>query len=128
MEENDVVDKEPGGSSVLSSATHQQPPTGHTRGKWIPNTAAELGSGYWCDPCGRKLASRLLYNRHLLSDLHARRSIHEIDGDLQLPLGVAPLLQRKSANNRQRSVANVKSVNGSSRLPYLLFIVFFDGR
>ena len=94
----------------------QQPWPGHTRGKWIPGAAGELGSGYWCDPCGRKLASRLLYNRHLLSDLHAKRSIQEIDGDLQLPRTVAPLLRRKSARKRQRAVTAIKSVIHSAYL------------
>lgn len=57
-----------------------QPPPGHTRGKWVPGAQTDIESGYWCSPCGRKLASRLVYNRHLLSDLHARRSIRELDG------------------------------------------------
>lgn len=62
-----------------------QPPPGHTRGKWVPGAQTDIESGYWCSPCGRKLASRLVYNRHLLSDLHARRSIREIDGVPCLP-------------------------------------------
>ncbi|KOX80435.1 hypothetical protein WN51_12918 [Melipona quadrifasciata] len=62
-----------------------QPSPGHTRGKWVPGAQTDIESGYWCSPCGRKLASRLVYNRHLLSDLHARRSIREIDDVLSLP-------------------------------------------
>ncbi|KAF7381190.1 hypothetical protein HZH68_016065 [Vespula germanica] len=65
--------------------TEGQPPPEHTRGKWIPGAQTDIDSGYWCNPCGRKLASRLVYNRHLLSDLHARRSIREIDDGVHLP-------------------------------------------
>ncbi|KAL0108082.1 hypothetical protein PUN28_014990 [Cardiocondyla obscurior] len=65
-----------------------QPPPGHTRGKWVPGARTDIEPGYWCNPCGRKLASRLVYNRHLLSDLHARRSIKELDGSLHLRRGI----------------------------------------
>lgn len=65
-----------------------QPPLGHTRGKWVPGARADISSGYWCSPCGRNLASRVLYNRHLRSDLHARRNMQEIDGVVQFPQSV----------------------------------------
>ncbi|XP_011693666.1 PREDICTED: zinc finger protein 845-like isoform X1 [Wasmannia auropunctata] len=72
-----------------SKNTSGQPPPGHTRGKWVPGARTDIESGYWCNPCGRKLASRLVYNRHLLSDLHARRSIRELDGEaLHLRRGI----------------------------------------
>ncbi|KAJ8676545.1 hypothetical protein QAD02_012332, partial [Eretmocerus hayati] len=77
-----------GGKWKPSEPTPVQPPPGHTRGKWVPGTRCDIGTGYWCSPCGRKLASRLVYNRHLQSDLHAKRSIQEIDGLIQMPQGV----------------------------------------
>ncbi|XP_012142668.1 uncharacterized protein LOC105662708 isoform X2 [Megachile rotundata] len=79
-----------------------QPPPGHTRGKWVPGARTDIESGYWCSPCGRKLASRLVYNRHLLSDLHARRSIREIDGVLCLPrTGSLHVAKKTSARNQK---------------------------
>lgn len=84
-----------------------QPPPEHTRGKWVPGARTDIESGYWCNPCGRKLASRLVYNRHLLSDLHARRSIREIDGDLHLPRGMNLRASRRVSARRQASFAAV---------------------
>ncbi|XP_053975655.1 zinc finger protein 624 [Hylaeus volcanicus] len=78
-----------------------QPPPGHTRGKWVPGAQTDIESGYWCSPCGRKLASRLVYNRHLLSDLHARRSIREIDGVLCLPRAANLHLGKKTSTRNQ---------------------------
>ncbi|XP_076180238.1 uncharacterized protein LOC143153187 [Ptiloglossa arizonensis] len=78
-----------------------QPPPGHTRGKWVPGAQTDIESGYWCSPCGRKLASRLVYNRHLLSDLHARRSIREIDGVLCLPRAANLQLGKKTSTRNQ---------------------------
>ncbi|KAG7188555.1 hypothetical protein KM043_008187 [Ampulex compressa] len=80
--------------------TVEQPPSGHTRGKWIPCAQTDIESGYWCDPCGRKLASRSVYNRHLLSDLHARRSVREIDGVLIPPRTMDSRPARKSSTRR----------------------------
>nr|XP_012228098.1 PREDICTED: zinc finger protein 528-like isoform X2 [Linepithema humile] len=85
-----------------------QPPPGHTRGKWVPGARTDIESGYWCNPCGRKLASRLVYNRHLLSDLHARRSIREIDGDLHLPCGMNLRASRRVSARRQASFVTRK--------------------
>ncbi|CAD1472749.1 unnamed protein product, partial [Heterotrigona itama] len=79
-----------------------QPSPGHTRGKWVPGAQTDIESGYWCSPCGRKLASRLVYNRHLLSDLHARRSIREIDDVLSLPRAAGLHAAKKSSSRNQR--------------------------
>ncbi|OAD60930.1 hypothetical protein WN48_00997, partial [Eufriesea mexicana] len=84
-----------------TKSTDGQPPPGHTRGKWVPGAQTDIESGYWCNPCGRKLASRLVYNRHLLSDLHARRSIREIDGVLCLPRTASLHVARKSSPRNQ---------------------------
>ncbi|XP_033330154.2 uncharacterized protein LOC117222520 [Megalopta genalis] len=79
-----------------------QPPPGHTRGKWVPGARTDFESGYWCSPCGRKLASRLVYNRHLLSDLHARRSIREIDGVFPQSRAGGLHLAKKTPTRNQR--------------------------
>ena len=84
-----------------------QPPPSHTRGKWVPGARADTNNEYWCSPCGRKLASRLLYNRHLLSDLHAKKSIQEIDGAVQMPRTALPLLHRQNLSKRQKALASV---------------------
>ncbi|XP_076679111.1 uncharacterized protein LOC143374675 isoform X2 [Andrena cerasifolii] len=80
-----------------------QPPPGHTRGKWVPGAQTDIESGYWCGPCGRKLASRLVYNRHLLSDLHARRSIREIDGVPCLPRTATLHATKRTPTRNQRT-------------------------
>lgn len=89
-----------------SKDTSGQPPPGHTRGKWVPGARTDIESGYWCNPCGRKLASRLVYNRHLLSDLHARRSIREIDDGVHLPRDI-PYANRRVSARRKASFATV---------------------
>ncbi|XP_017891859.1 zinc finger protein 845-like [Ceratina calcarata] len=85
-----------------SKSSGGQPPPGHTRGKWVPGAQTDIESGYWCSPCGRKLASRLVYNRHLLSDLHARRSIREIDGVLCLPRAANVYTAKKTSTRNQK--------------------------
>ncbi|KAI4481449.1 hypothetical protein M0804_009569 [Polistes exclamans] len=83
--------------------TAGQPPPEHTQGKWIPGTQTDIDSGYWCNPCGRKLASRLVYNRHLLTDLHAKRSIREIDDDVYLPRTAKRILTRRQVALAEKS-------------------------
>ncbi|KAL2735792.1 zinc finger protein 729, partial [Vespula squamosa] len=93
--------------------TEEQPPPEHTRGKWIPGAQTDIDSGYWCNPCGRKLASRLVYNRHLLSDLHARRSIREIDDGVRLPR--AATSAKRMLTRRQAALAEDKEVKKNPR-------------
>lgn len=76
------------------------PPPSHTKGKWIPGRSAELEGGrsnqidiipplrkssgtvqYWCGPCNRRLASKIVYERHLKSELHYKRTMHEREFD-----------------------------------------------
>ncbi|XP_029675420.1 zinc finger protein 845 [Formica exsecta] len=86
-----------------SKNTSGQPPPGHTRGKWVPGARTDIESGYWCIPCGRKLASRLVYNRHVLSALHARRSIKEIDDGLHLSRRIKLRASKRMSTRRQAS-------------------------
>ena len=73
----------------------EAPPPGHTSGKWLPALTDPIApqlrkSGcriqYWCGSCNRRLSSRGLYEKHLQSDLHQKRTGQEkqLDEDLAL--------------------------------------------
>ncbi|KAJ8940514.1 hypothetical protein NQ318_009607 [Aromia moschata] len=36
---------------------------------------------YWCNPCNRKLASKIVYERHLKSELHFKRTLRDREFD-----------------------------------------------
>lgn len=60
-----------------------------SQGKLLKNSATVLeespfrkSSGtvqYWCGSCNRRLASKIVYERHLKSELHFKRTLHERD-------------------------------------------------
>lgn len=70
-----------------------QPPPSYTKGKWVPGTKiARLDykpdpkptskiftDKYWCNTCNRRLASLVVYERHLKSNLHKKRSQPETE-------------------------------------------------
>lgn len=72
-----------------------QPPPSYTKGKWVPGTkitrldykpdpkpASKIFTDkYWCATCNRKLASLVVYERHLKSNLHKKRSQPEAELD-----------------------------------------------
>jgi hypothetical protein len=70
---------------------YDAPPPGHTKGKWVPGhektqimqtTIQTKGSvQYWCGPCNRRLGSRAIYEKHLMSSLHMRKVLpeHELE-------------------------------------------------
>ncbi|CAH0722060.1 unnamed protein product, partial [Brenthis ino] len=71
---------------------YDAPPPGHTKGKWVPGanektqimetTIQAKGSvQYWCGPCNRRLGSRAIYDKHLMSNLHMRKVLpeHELE-------------------------------------------------
>lgn len=77
------------------------PPPSHTHGKWVPGTkiikldykhkarhdSETFSEQFWCNYCNRKLSSRVVYERHLLSKLHIKRSQPENELEqAQLPL------------------------------------------
>lgn len=77
------------------------PPPSHTRGKWVPGTkiikldykhkerheSDTFAEHFWCGPCNRKLSSRIVYERHLKSKLHTKRSQNEYELEqVSLPL------------------------------------------
>lgn len=89
---------------------YDAPPPGHTKGKWIPGanertqimqpTIQTKGSVvYWCGPCNRRLGSRAIYDKHLLSTLHLKKVLpeHELEfsGHLE-PLKIEKRITRPS--------------------------------
>ncbi|RZF42575.1 hypothetical protein LSTR_LSTR001370 [Laodelphax striatellus] len=80
---------DPVNKSTIIQKQGSMPPPGHTRGKWLPSSNNDLlpktGTAqwtgnrvqYWCGVCNRRLSSRGLYERHLMSPLHTRRTRHE---------------------------------------------------
>ncbi|XP_023318352.1 zinc finger protein 99-like [Trichogramma pretiosum] len=67
----------------------------------------DRGIGFWCHPCGRKLASQLLFERHLASDLHARRTnqgIDEVFPSISNPIKDRP----QKLTTRQKSLTAIK--------------------
>ncbi|CAG5050941.1 unnamed protein product [Parnassius apollo] len=71
---------------------YDAPPPGYTKGKWVPGapekaqimqtTIQSKGSvQYWCGPCNRRLGSRAIYDKHLMSNLHMRKVLpeHELE-------------------------------------------------
>ncbi|KDR13417.1 hypothetical protein L798_12492 [Zootermopsis nevadensis] len=99
------------------------PPPGHTSGKWVPGKQVRLDDSvedagiteggsmgnmllipplrksgstiqYWCGSCNRRLSSRTLYERHLLSELHFKRTLQERE------LEEDPLKAQSDSNDR----------------------------
>ncbi|KAJ2953048.1 hypothetical protein O0L34_g7439 [Tuta absoluta] len=71
---------------------YDAPPPGHTKGKWVPGahektqimatTLQNKGAvQYWCGPCNRRLGTRAIYEKHLMSSLHMRKVLpeHELE-------------------------------------------------
>ena len=59
------------------------PPPSHTKGKWVPGTKITKlemlpekseRDNFWCSFCSRNLATRAIYDRHLKSNLHQKRT------------------------------------------------------
>jgi hypothetical protein len=106
-DEDDMLHDNNGGrdSSVTrtaDTASPRVPPPGYMSGKWLPGKQVRLDGGgstesgsvdnmmlnpplrksgstiqYWCGQCNRRLSSRTLYERHLLSELHFKRTVQE---------------------------------------------------
>jgi hypothetical protein len=79
------------------------PPPNHTKGKWVPGAKISRlefkdekidekseRDSFWCRYCSRNLATRAIYERHLKSNLHKKRTKqqNELEGAGEsLPLG-----------------------------------------
>ena len=65
------------------------PPPSHTKGKWVPGTKITKlefkndekseRDNFWCSFCARNLATRPIYERHLKSNLHRKRTRQQND-------------------------------------------------
>ncbi|KAH0810320.1 hypothetical protein GEV33_012471 [Tenebrio molitor] len=108
----------PYSSGKWKPASLDGPSPSYTKGKWIPeeikknatkitdDSPFRKSSGtvqYWCRPCNRRLASKVVYERHLKSELHFKRTLHDKDFDDNLGL---------TAEKR-----NKKKINHESILP-----------
>ncbi|CAH2072971.1 unnamed protein product, partial [Iphiclides podalirius] len=93
------------------------PPPGHTKGKWVPGapektqimepTIQAKGSvQYWCGPCNRRLGSRAIYEKHLLSNLHMRKVLPEHDLEFSGHLEPIKNVADKRASRPSRFVNN----------------------
>jgi hypothetical protein len=131
-EEDDVLQDNNGGSvsnttRIANTTMPRVPPPGHTSGKWVPGKQVRLDDGgstrggsidnmllipplrksgstiqYWCGPCNRRLSSRTLYERHLLSELHFKRTVQEQE------LEERPIRTQDSMNARRIEKRTVK--------------------
>lgn len=84
------------------------PPPSYTKGKWVPGTKIVkvdykpdpqpgklFTEQFWCNICNRKLASRVIYERHLKSNLHLKRSLPENELDeASRPTSIAQLSEQ----------------------------------
>lgn len=79
----------------------EAPSPSYTKGKWKPEKIEKERSStysitepqiapfrkssgtvqYWCGPCNRRLASKIVYERHLKSELHYKRTLQDCDFD-----------------------------------------------
>lgn len=77
--------------TVENEEDYDAPPPGHTKGKWVPGaqdqktqimqTTIQTKSSvqYWCGACNRRLGSKVIYEKHLMSNLHMRKILPEND-------------------------------------------------
>jgi hypothetical protein len=97
-----VLQDNNGRCESTDSAIPRVPPPGYMSGKWLPGKQVRPDDGgstqngnvgnrmlnpplrksgstiqYWCGQCNRRLSSRTLYERHLMSELHFKRTVQE---------------------------------------------------
>lgn len=97
---------------------YQPPPSWHTKGKWVPGTkiikldykhkerhdSESFSEQFWCQSCNRKLSSRIVYERHLKSKLHTKRSQPENElEEASLPL---PRIEEIVSNQTKAATSN----------------------
>ncbi|XP_049798217.1 zinc finger protein 628 [Schistocerca nitens] len=89
------------------------PPPGHTSGKWVPGGRAVRKQGstvqYWCGACCRRLSSRALYQRHLQSELHFKRTLLERQLESSRPPQLQPQQRPRAKRVVRRTAAYINS-------------------
>lgn len=80
-------DNESSNDGNLDKSNDSNPPPSHTKGKWVPGTKIHKlefkddgeKDNFWCGFCSRNLATRAIYERHLKSNLHRKRTQQQND-------------------------------------------------
>lgn len=105
------------GTGSNEDLVENYPPPSHTRGKWVPGTkiikldykhkerhdTETFSEQFWCTSCNRKLSSRVVYERHLLSKLHTKRCQPENELEqASLPLPSIEEIVGKSSDRSTR--------------------------
>lgn len=103
---------------LVENSVEYNPPSSHTKGKWVPGTkiikldykhkerhdSETFSEQFWCRSCNRKLSSRIVYERHLKSKLHTKRSQPENEleqASLPLPSIEEIVGEKQTANSEQ---------------------------
>lgn len=85
------------------------PPPSHTKGKWMPGTKITKldfkdDNNFWCGFCSRSLATRAIYERHLKSNLHLKRTKQQ--NDLEAAADSLPVPNLNELSSHFKSTAN----------------------
>lgn len=108
------------------------PPSNHTKGKWVPGSKLnsfkrlefkeekidEKNDTFWCKVCARTLATRTIFERHLKSNLHKKRTKNEneLEGageSLPLRAHFEQTLKEKSTTTEE----NTEIIESESEIP-----------
>lgn len=89
-----------------SEIEDSNPPPNHTKGKWVPGTKIiklefkddKVADNFWCSFCSRNLATRAIYDRHLKSNLHRKRTRQQ--NDLEEAAETLPLQNLKELSSQ----------------------------
>ncbi|GBP38773.1 Zinc finger protein 629 [Eumeta japonica] len=115
---------------------YDAPPPGHTKGKWVPGASEQKTQimqttiqtkdsvQYWCGPCNRRLRSRAIYEKHLLSKLHMKKVLPENDlefsGHLEPAKSPEKRTSRPSLSHRLYSDFHSKNRNFTSTNDFMI--------
>lgn len=84
-----------------------------SRGKWMPGLKPRVihkaGSSveYHCKPCNRRLTGRVVFEKHLQSELHFKRTAQQLDATVGAKYG----LRRKRDQSEQPSVSTEREMD-----------------
>lgn len=119
---------------LVENADEYQPPPSHTKGKWVPGTkiikldykhkerhdSETFSEQFWCRSCNRRLSSRIVYERHLKSKLHTKRSQPENDLEqASLPLPSIEEIVGKKCSNSNLETQTKRKRNRKDEIAYI---------
>lgn len=100
---------------------NKNPSENYTKGKWLPSTGSKQnallrksGGGaiqYWCSPCNRTLASKVVYERHLKSTLHFKRTLHDREFDDTEEINFLKSIRRPKPKPPESIFSNQDEIN-----------------